>query len=138
MQHILWVVLGRIEIMTTAKSKLLVDSQNSFLVYHYKSLKLVQNSAMNETFIIKAEHYISKKVSEYRQEIPHSLLQINPGHREGEQQNTYSKKTSGRQLKQSNYHSLPRHCANKNRNNITRCIIKERPTQNPHKYSEVH
>ena len=43
------------DINTTAKSKLLVDSQNSFLVYHFKSLKLVQNSAMNEPFIIKAE-----------------------------------------------------------------------------------
>ena len=44
------------DINTTAKSKLLVDSQNSFLVYHFKSLKLVQNSVMNEPFIIKAEH----------------------------------------------------------------------------------
>ena len=42
--------------MTTAKSKLLVDSQNSFLVYHFKNLKLVQFSAINEPFIIKAEH----------------------------------------------------------------------------------
>ena len=33
--------------MTTVRSKKL-DSQNSFLVYHFKSLKLVQNSAMNE------------------------------------------------------------------------------------------
>ena len=47
MQHILWVLLGRMDIMTTVKSKLLVDSQNSFLVYHFKSLNLVQNSAMS-------------------------------------------------------------------------------------------
>ena len=40
------------DIMTTVRSKQLVDSQASFLVYHFKSLKLVQNSAMNETFII--------------------------------------------------------------------------------------
>ena len=39
------------DIMTKVKSKLFVDSQNSFLVYHFKSLNLVQNSAMNETFI---------------------------------------------------------------------------------------
>ena len=42
--------------MTKVKSKLLVDSQNSFLVYHFKSLELVQNSAMKETFNIKARH----------------------------------------------------------------------------------
>ena len=36
--------------------KLLVDSQNSFLIYHFKSLKLVQYSALNEPFIMKAEH----------------------------------------------------------------------------------
>ena len=44
------------DIMTTVKSKLLVDSQNSFLVYHFKSSNLVQNSAMNETFITIAGH----------------------------------------------------------------------------------
>ena len=46
------------DIMTTVKSKLhvLVDSQNSFLIYHFKSLNLVQNSAMNETFITIAGH----------------------------------------------------------------------------------
>ena len=44
------------DIMTTVKSKLLVDSQNAFLIYHVKSLKLVQNSAMNETLIIIAGH----------------------------------------------------------------------------------
>ena len=44
------------DIMTTVKSKLLVDSQNSFLVYHFKSLNLVQNSATNETFIKIAGH----------------------------------------------------------------------------------
>ena len=54
--HILWALLGRMDIMTTVKSKLLVDSQNSFLVYHFKSLKLVQNSAMIETFMIIAGH----------------------------------------------------------------------------------
>ena len=43
------------------KSKELADSQNSFLVYHFKSLKLVQNGAMNETFIIIAGHYKSKR-----------------------------------------------------------------------------
>ena len=42
--------------MTTVKSKLLFDSQNSFLVYHFKRLKLVQNGAMKETFIIIAGH----------------------------------------------------------------------------------
>ena len=42
--------------MTTVKSKLLVDSQNSFLVYHFKSLNRVQNSVINEAFIIIAEH----------------------------------------------------------------------------------
>ena len=47
-QHILWVLLGRMDILTTVKSKLLVDFQNSFLVYHFN---LVQNSAMNGTFI---------------------------------------------------------------------------------------
>ena len=56
MAAILWVLLGRMDIMTTVKSKLLVDSQNSFLVYHFKSLELVQNSVMNETFIIIAGH----------------------------------------------------------------------------------
>ena len=50
------VLLGRMDIMTTVKSKLLVDSQNSFLVYHFKSLNLVQNNAMNETFITIAGH----------------------------------------------------------------------------------
>ena len=44
------------DIMTTIKSKLLVDSQNSFLFYRFKSLKLVQNIAMNETFFIIAGH----------------------------------------------------------------------------------
>ena len=53
---LLWVLLGRMDIMTTVKSKLPVDSQNSFLVYHVKSLKLVQNSAMNETYIIIGGH----------------------------------------------------------------------------------
>ena len=53
--HLL-LLLGRMDIMTTVKSKLLVDSQNSFLVYHFKSLNLVQNSAMNETFITIAGH----------------------------------------------------------------------------------
>ena len=47
--------------MTAVKSKLLVDFQNSFLVYHFKSLNLVQNSAMNETFITIAEHKIRKE-----------------------------------------------------------------------------
>ena len=65
-----------------------------------------------------------RKLSEYRQEKPHSLLQINPRHREEEQQNTYSHKTSGRQLKQSTYRSLPRQGVNKNRKNTQRCIIK--------------
>ena len=65
----LWVLLGRMDIMTTVKSKLLVDSQNSFLIYHFKSLNLVQNSAMNNI------HYNSwtqdtQKVSEYKQEKP--------------------------------------------------------------------
>ena len=42
----------------TVKSKHLVAYQNSFLVYHFKSLKLVQNSArMYETFIIIAGHW---------------------------------------------------------------------------------
>ena len=44
------------DIMTTDKSKQLVDSQNYFHVYHFKSLKLVQNSVKNETFIITAGH----------------------------------------------------------------------------------
>ena len=46
------------DIMTTVKSKLhvLVDFQNSFFIYHFKSLNLVQNSAMNETFIAIAGH----------------------------------------------------------------------------------
>ena len=52
----MWVLLGRMDIMTIVKSKLLVDSQNSFLVYHFKSLNLVQNSAMNETLITIAGH----------------------------------------------------------------------------------
>ena len=80
----------------------------------------------------------TQKVSEYKQEKTQSLLQINPRHREEEEQNTYSHKTPGRQLKQSNYHSLPRQGVNKNRKNTNRCIIKQKPTQNPHKYSEVH
>ena len=54
--NILWALLGRMDIMTTVKSKQPVDSQNSLFVYHFKSLKLVQNSAMNETFIIIARH----------------------------------------------------------------------------------
>ena len=62
---------------------------------------------MNETFIIIAGHQISKKGSVYKQEIPQLLLQINLRHREEEQQNTFSRKTSVRQLKQSKYHSLP-------------------------------
>ena len=123
--------------MTTVKSKLLVDSQNSFLVYHFKSLKLVQNSAINETFII-IDALDKQKVSEYKLEKTHSLLKTNPRHREEAQQNTYSHKTSETQLKQSNYHSLPRQGVNKNRKNTNRCIIKQKPTQNPHKYSEVH
>ena len=57
---------------------------------------------------------------------------------EEEQQNTYSHKTSGRQLKQNKYQSLPRQGVNKNRKNTKRCIIKQRSTQSPHKYSEVH
>ena len=119
--------------MTTVKSKLLVDSQNSFLVYHFKSLKLVQTSAMNSWRLDK------QNVSEYKQEIPHSLLQINPRrYREEEQTISYSHITSGRQLKQSNYHSLHRQDVNKNRTNPKRCIIKQRPTQNPHTYLEVH
>ena len=120
------------------KSKLLVDSQNSFLVYHFKSLNLVQNSAMNETLITIAGHLIRKKEVSINMKKTQSLLQINPRHREEEEQNTYSHKTPGRQLKQSNYHSLPRQGVNKNRKNINRCIIKQRPTQNPHRYSEVH
>ena len=43
-------------IMMTVKSKQLVDSQNPFLVYYFKSLKLVHNNAMNETFIKIAGH----------------------------------------------------------------------------------
>ena len=77
-------------------------------------------------------------LSEYKQEIPQSLLQINPRHREEEQQNTYSHKTLGRQVKQNNYHSLPRQGVNKNRKNTKRYITKQSPTQNPHTYSEVH
>ena len=50
--------------MTIVKSKLLVDSQNSFLVYHLKSMKLVQNSAMEETFIIIAGQLDKQKVIE--------------------------------------------------------------------------
>ena len=50
------------DVMTTVKSKLLVDSQNSFLFYYFKSLNLVRNIAMNETFIIIAGHLISKKL----------------------------------------------------------------------------
>ena len=46
--------------------------------------------------------------------------------------------TSGRQLKLSNYHSLPRQGYNINRKNTKRCIIKQRPTMNHHKYSAVH
>ena len=42
--------------MTSVKSKRFVDSQNLFLVYHFKSLKLVQISAINETFIRIAGH----------------------------------------------------------------------------------
>ena len=42
--------------MTAVKSKLFVYIQNLFLVYHFKSLKLVQNSSINETFIIIAGH----------------------------------------------------------------------------------
>ena len=80
----------------------------------------------------------TQKVSEYKQEKQQSLLHINPRHREEEEQNTYSHKTPGRQLKQSNYHSLPRQGVNKNRKNTNRCIIQQRPTQNPHKYSKVH
>ena len=79
-----------------------------------------------------------QKVSEFKQEKPQSLRQINPRHCEEEEQNTYSHKTPGRQLKQSNYHSLSRQGVNKNRKNTKRCIIKQRPTQNPHKHSEVH
>ena len=44
-------MLGRMDIMTTVKSKLLVDSQNPFLVYHFKKLEPIPKSAMNETFI---------------------------------------------------------------------------------------
>ena len=94
--------------------------------YHFKSLKLDQNSAMNESWTLDKQ-----KVSEYKQEIPQSLLLINQRHREEEQQNTYSHKTSGRQLKQSNYHSGPRQGVNKNRKNTKRCITKQIPTQNP-------
>ena len=94
--------------------------------YHFKSLKLDQNSAMNESWTPDKQ-----KVSEYKQEIPQSLLLINPRHREEEQQNIYSHKTSGRQLKQSNYHSVPRQDVNKNRKNTKRCITKQIPTQNP-------
>ena len=71
-----------------------------------------------------------QNVSEYKEEIPQSLLQINPRNREEErhceeeQQNTYSHKTSKKQLKQSNYHSLPRRGVNKNRKNTKRCIAK--------------
>ena len=42
--------------MTPVKSKQLVDSQNSFIVCRFKNLKLVQNGAVNETFIIIAGH----------------------------------------------------------------------------------
>ena len=44
------------DIMTIVKSNLLDDFQNSFLVYHFKGLNLVQNSAMNETYITIAGH----------------------------------------------------------------------------------
>ena len=80
----------------------------------------------------------TQKASEYKQEKTQSLLQINPRHSEEEEQNTYSHKIPGKQLKQSNYHSLPRQGVNKNRKNTNRYIIKQRPTQNLHKYSEVH
>ena len=49
--HFVGILLGRMDIMTS-KSKQLVDSQTSFLV----CLKLVQYSAMKETFIIIAGH----------------------------------------------------------------------------------
>ena len=72
-----------------------------------------------------------QKVSEYKQEKTQSLLQINPRHREEEEQNTYSHKTPGRQLKPSNYHSLPRQGVNKNRKNKNRCIIKQKTNTEP-------
>ena len=83
-------MLGRMDIMTTVKSKLLVDSQNSFLVYHFKSLKLVQNICYEWSVHYNSWTLDKQKVSEYKQENPHLLLQINPRHREEEQQNTYS------------------------------------------------
>ena len=43
-----------------------------------------------------------QKVSEYDQEIPHSINAAKPMHREEESQNTNCHKTSGRQLKLSN------------------------------------
>ena len=70
--------------MTKVKSKLLVDSQNSFLVYHFKSLNLVQNSAMNETFNTIAGHKIRKKQVSINRKKTQSLLQFNPRHREEE------------------------------------------------------
>ena len=42
------------------KSKKHVDFQKSFLVRHFKSLKLVQNSHMNETFVKIAGHKKAK------------------------------------------------------------------------------
>ena len=54
-----------------------------------------------------------QKVSEYKQEGKTTLTAAD----KQKQQNTYSHKTSGRQLKQSNYHSLPRQGVDKNRKN---------------------
>ena len=72
--------------MTTVKSKQSrsVDYQNSFLVYNFKSLKLVQISAMHKShYNIWIPH--KQNVREYNQEIPPLLLQFNPRHREEDQ-----------------------------------------------------
>ena len=58
-------------------------------------------------------------------------MQTNTRHREEEPQNTNSLKTSGKQLKQSNQLTLPRHDDSKTRKDTKLCNKNKDQTQNP-------
>ena len=65
-------------------------------------------------------------------------LQTNPGHREEEPQNIYSTKTSVRQQKQNNQHSLPLQDDCKTRNDTIVMHTNTKTNTEPPQKWEVH
>ena len=60
------------------------------------------------------------------------ILYTNPRHREEEPQDTHSRKTPGRQLKQSNQPFLPHQDGYKTRKNTKYCLTKKGTNTEPH------